>query len=288
VSRRAQVLPFTLSELFALLFFALALALAYQTLKRQQLEEEARALEEAVRPLGVAQTRAVAQLLAQQGGAIPEDFQELVRRVERSQEVRPQLESALRAAGVDSSTIAHATTQELLEALVRRQQDAAARADALTQAAGLDGDGAAALERAAEQRAAAERENRELRGQVAYLSRRAGTGMDHPPCWADEHGRPEYAYEARIHTHHVDLIAVWPPHRAVDARSTPGMLDAPGTGLGYAEFSRRALPVFQWSRAQDPQCRHFVRIVDRVEGGKEPFKHGLLTVERYFYKLLVD
>jgi hypothetical protein len=288
MSRRAQILPFTLSELFALLFFALALALAHQSLRRQQLEERAQAMEEAVRPLGVAQTRALAQLLVQQDGAIPEDFLELVRRVERAQEVRPLLESALRQAGVDSAVVAHSTTEELLDKLARMQQEAESRAQALAQVAGLDGNGADAIAQLTREKETFEQQARDLGGQVAYLRGRVGSGVDHPPCWSDPSGRIEYAFEARIHTGHVDLIAIWPSYREAAARGIPGMRDAPGTNLTYAEFSRRAAPIYDWSREQTPECRHFVRIVDRVTGGKDPFKHGLLTVERFFYKLLVD
>jgi hypothetical protein len=66
------------------------------------------------------------------------------------------------------------------------------------------------------------------------------------------------------------------------------MREVAGQGLTYHEFSRRALPILRWSQRQEPGCRHFVRILDRVDGGKDAFKAGLLTVERYFYKLLVD
>jgi hypothetical protein len=65
------------------------------------------------------------------------------------------------------------------------------------------------------------------------------------------------------------------------------MLGLPGMGLSYSDFSIRAAPIFQWSQAQDPHCRHFVRILDRVEGGKDAFIAGLLTVERFFYKYFV-
>ena len=66
------------------------------------------------------------------------------------------------------------------------------------------------------------------------------------------------------------------------------MTAAAGQGLTYAELRRRALPILRWSQRQDPPCRHFVRILDRVDGGKNAFKAGMLTVEGYFYKLLVD
>ena len=324
--RPFQVLPFTLTELFVLLFFVLALALANETRKRGEAEREQAALEAAVAPLGIETVRSLAAAV-ERDDSIPDDFQELVRRAAERENWRLQVERQLREAGRDSTRLADAPPAELVRELTEVNRELAAenreleeatwevedRVERLERFAGLREDAAEAgvsteerlleererllhetermrdeAERMRTEAERLDRENRDLRAQVANLVGRAGTGMDHPPCWADPDGRIEYAFEATLHTSRVDLRPVWPPHRDRDARQIPGMATAAGQGLSYPELGRRALPILRWSQQQEPSCRHFVRVLDRVDGGKDAFKEGLLTVERYFYKLLLD
>jgi len=317
--RPFQVLPFTLTELFVLLFFVLALALANETRKRGEAEREQAALQAAVAPLGIETVRAVAAAV-ERDDSIPDDFQELVRRAAEPEGWRREVQRQLREAGRDSAWVANAATTELVRELTGVNRELAAenrgleeatrevedRVERLERFAGLREDAAKAgvsteerlldeSERLLDETERLDRENRDLRAQVANLVRRTGagdgsggTGVDHPPCWADAEGRIEYAFEATLHTTRVDLRPIWPPHRDRDAREILGMREVAGQGLTYHEFSRRALPILRWSQRQEPGCRHFVRILDRVDGGKDAFKAGLLTVERYFYKLLVD
>lgn len=308
--RPFQVLPFTLSELFVLLFFVLGLALAHETRRRGEAERERATqaealaeLEQAVETLGVENVRTIAAVIAPRGDSIPDDFRELVRRVEQQEGWRPEVERQLREAGQDSARVARTPTGELIRELAETNRALNERTERLAElaglagleeelhagAAGLEANGLSPAERVLAETERLDRENRELRAQLANLMRRSGgTGVDHPPCWADADGRIEYAFEATLHTGRVDLRPVWPSHRDRDARGIPGMTVAAGQWMTFAEFRRRAEPILRWSRQQEPSCRHFVRIRDRVDGGKEAFKTGLLTVEDYFYKLLVD
>ena len=51
------------------------------------------------------------------------------------------------------------------------------------------------------------------------------------------------------------------------------------------DFRERALPILQWSKAHDPECRHFVKIDDSAEISKDAFKANLLLVEDYFLQV---
>ena len=125
-----------------------------------------------------------------------------------------------------------------------------------------------------------------LRGQIANLRRRCGN--DYPPCWVrDERaGRPEYMYDVTIYDDHFIIKAVWPESRQDEACLIPGALDLPGEYWNLNEFRKKARPILTWSRAQDPDCRHYVKIRDKAMA-KEPFLDRMTTVEEFFYKLLI-
>lgn len=296
--RREQILPFTLTELFALLFFALALALVYQSIKRDEVEQQVlsnREILNAAAMLGPDASRTLAQLLTSGAERFPEDFKELTRQMSSESQVRRTLEAALAEGNFDPARIDSLSTQALIDTLIALKERAENEIDALSAAAGLSESERSVIEQLVAQAQAAENERRDserekadLRAQLTYLQRRVGNGLDHPPCWADAAGRPEFAYRVIIQTSTVSIRPEWPPHRRDDAERIDGMLDAIGENLTYATFAERASPVFAWSRRQNPECRHFVVIVDDVDGGKEPFKAGLLTVERFFYKLLAN
>lgn len=131
-----------------------------------------------------------------------------------------------------------------------------------------------------------QREKSLLRGQIANLRRRCGN--DYPPCWIrDERtGRPEYMYGVTIYEDHFIIKAIWPESRQEEASLIPGALDLPGEYWNLNEFRKKAQPILAWSRAQDPECRHFVKIHDQAMT-KEPFLDRMTTLEEFFYKLLI-
>jgi hypothetical protein len=297
--RSAQVLPFTLSELFVLLFFALALTLVWQSNARAEAEQEAvdlrQILDVAESALGPAGVRELVSLMAAAEKTVPDDFMVLVRDIREQSQARASLQSHLREIGVDSITVDSASTQTLVRILADRQVEAEGRADQLAaalQRTGANGSGILACTSDLADRdrelALVRNDVTNARNQAQACFRRIGNGLDHPPCWADSAGRPEYAFTVTLQTSTVSIAPAWPAHRAGDAERTPGITAAIGSQMSYGEFSRRALPVFEWSTRQTPECRHFVRIVDQVDGGKDPFKQNLLTVERFFYKLLAN
>jgi hypothetical protein len=284
--RKSQAVSFTLTEVFALLFFALALALAWVAHQ----EREARARIDALAPVLSTMSNDVFGSIVELAASvphdrIPDDFDELIRdmaRIEAAREALRERMTELQAEGVLPEEM---ELDELIEAMIERSRQDEQMANALAAASGLSESDRSVLEEMAERITVLEATNVDLTGQVGYLR---GRGLDHPPCWADPGGGIEYAFEVVIHTDMVDVSNIWPARRDAAARGIPEMLQLEGSALSYPEFSRRALPILQHSRQQDPECRHFVRILDRVDGGKDPFKDGLLTVERFFYKLLVD
>lgn len=294
-----EVLPFTLSELFVLLFFALALALVWQSNARAEAEDEAMLLrdtlaeaEETLGPTGVSE---LVRMLRESRDSIPDDFKELVRSVRDQAQVREALQAHLRERGLDSAAVNAAPTQMLVDSLLAMHSEAERRAETMAvalQRSGKDGNALMActdtLAAARTDLATAFSDLANARNQAQACFRRLGNGLDHPPCWADDAGRPEYAFNVTLHTSTVTVTPAWAAGRADDAERIPGMRAAVGDRMSYGEFSRRALPVFEWSTQQNPECRHFVRIVDRVDGGKDAFKKNLLTVERFFYKLLAN
>lgn len=294
MTRRSHVLPLTLTEIFVLLFFALALALVWQSTARADAETEARAAKEAIdaieeveATLGPAGVRELARVIHSIRDTIPDDFTELVRAVRHQSATREAVLTHLIARGADSAFVDTASTPTLVDSLLARLDDRSDRADQLERALALAADDPESLTTCLADRDSSERELDNARGQVEACYRTHGRGLVHPPCWADRNGQIEYAFTAVMRTGSVTLTPIWPEYRTPDAERIPGMTQAAGQALSYAELSRRALPVYEWSTRQDPECRHFVRIVDEVEG-KDAFKRNLLTVERFFYKLLVD
>jgi hypothetical protein len=291
MKRPSQVLPFTLTEIFVLLFFALALALVWQSTARADAEDEAKAAKEAIEvveaSLGPAGVQELARLVRSIRDTIPEDFTELIRTIQRQSETRQALVARLIADGADSIFADTASTAILVDSLMARLDTEQDRADALKEALARATQDPEALATCLSKVHDAQRELDNAIGQTEACYRTHGRGLVHPPCWADRNGQIEYAFTAVMSTNSVTLIRLWPEYRNPDAERIPGMVQAAGENLSYAELSNRALPIYEWSTRQNPECRHFVRIVDRVEG-KDAFKRNLLTVERFFYKLLVD
>jgi hypothetical protein len=59
--------------------------------------------------------------------------------------------------------------------------------------------------------------------------------------------------------------------------------------LDRGEFLRATQGLYDWSRAQHPECRFSVRVSDRTRADdKAIYKRELQIVEGHFYKLLVN
>lgn len=130
-------------------------------------------------------------------------------------------------------------------------------------------------------------EAQNTRAQLANMGRRGG--IDHPPCWASgERGNIDYLYAITLVPGIFNVEHIWPEHRKNEAAAIPGAMDIQGESA-ETQFQTSAGEVLSWSKAQVPECRHFVKIYDcTAVTDKVTYKNMLHTVESYFYKSLRD
>lgn len=129
------------------------------------------------------------------------------------------------------------------------------------------------------------RKNESLKGRLQNCLRgKNNNGLDHPPCWADSStGATQYLYRVTVDEGSVTVEPNWPPSRNSEAEASAMILQGLGQEMGMAEFSAKMAPILDWSKREDPECRHFVRIRDRAVS-KQAYKNGRLMIEDYFYK----
>jgi hypothetical protein len=129
-----------------------------------------------------------------------------------------------------------------------------------------------------------------IQGLTRELDRRSGgRGSDHLSCWYDAAGKVQYIFTATLTTHGIALKPTPPADRAQDF----ALLPTAGIPFGQALTGERFLAVteglYRYSQRRDPECRFFVRVVDRTGAGeKAAYKSRLRTVESRFYKLEVS
>jgi len=213
---------------------------------------------------------------------------ELAKQAEEGQRAMDELEKAAKA--LDKRTQEFRTLEAELEASKAEQEELESELAALrkTLEAGRETleKGASLIDRVRE----IEQEKENLRRQILNLQRRARAGgLDHPPCWPDEQGKPEYAFQVVVHEHGLTVTPVWPDARAEEAgKLTGGWRREESRTMSLGEF-KQVLWVFrEVGEAATPECRHFVEVVDATgPTAKAEWKSGLAAVEDVFYKLLV-
>ncbi|WP_454741355.1 hypothetical protein [Cupriavidus necator] len=133
---------------------------------------------------------------------------------------------------------------------------------------------------------AIKKENSDLRGQVAFLKNRldARGGRDFPPCWADESGKVEFLFAVEVRPESVVIAPAWPSRRESAAKALPGIDGALAGPHSYQAFASKIQGVFNWSKAQDPECRHYVQLKSSISDAVQSDRARLM-VENYFYKV---
>jgi hypothetical protein len=131
------------------------------------------------------------------------------------------------------------------------------------------------------------RENRDLRGQVAFLKTRleGKGGRDYPPCWADESsGRIQYLVAIDMTNEGLIVTPAWPEVRNIDARALPGLdtLTAAEAALKLHEFKSAVQAIDEHSRRKN--CRHYVIMRNHVSE-LAVFNTYRFAIEHAFYKL---
>ncbi|MCO4861256.1 hypothetical protein MKD38_06215 [Cupriavidus sp. WGlv3] len=130
-----------------------------------------------------------------------------------------------------------------------------------------------------------QKDNADLRGQVAFLQNRlnANGGRDYPPCWLNTAGKIEFLFAVELRPDGVAVAPAWPSSRDADAKALPGIDAMLAGSFSYAEFESRVRPIFDWSRKQSPECRHYVQLKSTLTDAVQSDRMRL-RVENFFYK----
>lgn len=132
------------------------------------------------------------------------------------------------------------------------------------------------------------RENSDLRGQVAFMKNRldARGGRDFPPCWADEGGKIEFLFSIEMKPDSVLVTPAWPAKREAAAHGLPGIAEVLAGPYSNQSFISNIQGVFNWSKNQNPECRHYIQLKSAISDAVQSDRARLM-VENYFYKVEV-
>jgi hypothetical protein len=121
--------------------------------------------------------------------------------------------------------------------------------------------------------------NSDLKGQLQHL--RARGGIDYPPCWPDQAGKPEYTFDVIIFGDgavQLKRSSGIPNRRIDDYEALPNVREITASRLAPNRFKQLAQPILDLSNKNE--CRYYVAIgFDSLEACR--FQ---LAVENYFYK----
>lgn len=122
--------------------------------------------------------------------------------------------------------------------------------------------------------------------QVAHWMERARAyagrgGLDYPPCWPDEAGKPIYLFEIVIHDGGLSVRDIAPEERRKEMEGFALGAELSGALQSAAVFESRTRVIAEHGRQAN--CRHFVRVIDRTTT-KDAYKTQLRAIERHFYK----
>lgn len=109
-------------------------------------------------------------------------------------------------------------------------------------------------------------------------------GRDYPPCWADEAGKVEFLFSVEVRPDSVVISPAWPARREAAARVLPGIeavLDGPHSNQAFAN---KIQGIFNWSKEQNPECRHYVQLKSTITDAIQSDRARLM-VENFFYKM---
>lgn len=268
------LLPMTLAEASILLFFLLLFVAVSQIQEvESEAEESAAEIEKLKEYISKAENLSKEKIQKMMEGAKKE------KKIEKLQEEVSKLESEMR--GLDSLVqMRERYEDDEFEELVRkasRNIDQQKKIDRLTER----------LEQTESALDSTESALSDYRAQSINLTRRLReAGQGYPPCWADAEGSPQYIFNVRLLGDSLAVSPEWPPSREADVSEVDGASALAGSRVGRGRFAELASPVLEWSKRQDPECRHFVIIEDSKGTTKEEFKNELLLVERFFYKYI--
>jgi len=133
------------------------------------------------------------------------------------------------------------------------------------------------------------KDNQNLRGQVAFMSKQVASfkgtkGFGLPPCWVDTEGRVQRLFSVEVTEQGVIVRPGWPPERAEDASKLPNIAAALAseTVQSISTFKNGVTPILDWSKKQDPECRHYASIGVSATSANASVA-GDNAVNEYFY-----
>lgn len=289
------MLPMTLAEVSILLFFLLLFVAVTQIRKveseaqkssaeakklRQEIQESSAKIERLKKYISTAESLSQGQI------------QEVMERAEREQKIEKLREkvSSLEneARGLDSlASLRRQRDDDEFEELVRKASRNVGREKKIKRLTERLEETRGDLDSTESALDSMESALGDYRAQSINLSRRLReAGQGYPPCWADKEGEPQYIYTVRLLGDSLRVRPNWPSSREGDVEAVDGALKLAGSTVSRSRFEELASPVLEWSRRQDPECRHFVVIEDSEGTTKQEFKSELLLVERFFYKYI--
>ncbi|MGR9108513.1 MAG: hypothetical protein ACU843_16465 [Gammaproteobacteria bacterium] len=280
--RQAFLLGMTLNELAFLLFFLLVLISArLLEVKNQEIAEKSEQLRQLQAQFGQEQRRLEENF--KKLGLI--QFQE-----SRLQELQPRLHPGELDEPFKRLVESETRLRNENESLRNVIDQITNLLQSHTQSRGTMGSPSpvAALGELLEYQDRIETQNLELESRIKSLDdRNFGSGLDHRPCWSDaQSGKIEYLYRITILENQLKIEAAWPPDRSAEVENTRALGALANRTVSPTEFSRIATPILDWSRRQNPECRHFVQILDHESTSKNAFKKQLRLIETFFYKYL--
>ena len=278
--RRALTLGLTLAEIFVLLVFVLLLAFAgyykhtaalsmtFPDLQREsELQAAAiNALKEVNGQLQRESTYLKAQLRA------PNHFDDLFRELRLQKARIAQLDAQITELGKERTSIPSLEQAIAAESGSTGKDPQAILQDLITSAND------------------AKREQQRLQGELVYYQKKlaaTGNGTVLPSCWTTPDGKIEYIFDVTLVsdgiTVHDNALA---DHLQDEQQLIPKM--SFGSVLNDNQFLQMTQTLYAWSRAQHPECRFFVRLLDRTKDDEKAlYKSELQAVEGHFYKLPV-
>lgn len=94
----------------------------------------------------------------------------------------------------------------------------------------------------------------------------------------------EFLYAIELRSDSVVVTPAWPAKRDADAKALPGLTTTLAAPHPYSNFVSAIQGVFNWSKAQDPECRHYVQLKSSIPDAVQSDRARLM-VENYFYKV---
>jgi hypothetical protein len=324
--RRGVVLGLTLAELLLLLLFLFLLIMASILYQREEIrleiEERFNVADEERRAFRNSLNVYLEEVLGTQSVADPgrplsaQELEEPLARLSRLSSEYAATSAQLRAARSELEQLRQGIPPTEREASALRQENARIQAE-LAQLNAALGDAQALIDQARQispdeaasdvlrsalsafagldqeeralptQLAACEAERSNLGRQLNYTQQQCGREGDFPPCVYRDNGQIAFLYDVFLTQR--GIVVSRGDEGSFRSLTWVAALPDPvyGEPMSVAAFQSATRPHLATSQRQNPQCRFFVRIHDRMgEASRQEFLDQYLGVQSHFYHLL--